>query len=87
MNPTSNEIIAGARIAVLILFSLLALSIGLAFYAGYTMATDDCLLIIEKSVKDLQHKNRDNEVISMQDFNELQALLKLHKKMSGKEKK
>lgn len=86
MIPVTNEIVAAARLTMIILLTLLVLSIGLAFYAGYRMATDDCIYIIEKSIKDLQHRNRDNEVVSMQDFNELQALLKLHKKIVNKDK-
>ena len=86
MIPVTNEIVAAARLTMIILLTLLVLSIGLAFYAGYRMATDDCIYTIEKSIKDLQYRNRDKEVVSMQDFNELQALLKLHKKIVNKDK-
>ncbi len=81
-NPSPSMIM---RFALWTASLLLILSLGLATYCGYELATYNCIRIIEKEAVDIAKKPKDSDsYMSEADFHKLQGLLHAAAKLKGK---
>ncbi len=81
-NPSPTLIV---RIAMWTASVLLIVSLALAAYSGYELATYNCIRTIEKEAVDLAKKPREvGTAMSDADYHKLQGLLQAASKLKGK---